>query len=112
MPTPTTAPVTIERSGSSFTAAATKSRVEITVHVAGATLPIILAPEMCMCASSTWGEMCKVVVEKYLTTVDPSLILNMLGTLSSFLNVFSENLPQPRRRQRVGRSVVLAYPAG
>ena len=25
------------------------------------------------------------------------------GTLSSFLNVFSENLPQPRRRQRVAQ---------
>lgn len=87
MPTPTTAAVTVKKSskdGSTAAATATEeeeSCVEIIVHINETALPIILAPEMCT-SSTTWGELCKLVVEKYLTTADPSLILDMLVNIS------------------------------
>ena len=49
--------------------------MEINLHAAGTTLPIILTPEKC---TLTWGELCQDVVHNFLTVADPRAIFKIL----------------------------------
>ena len=50
--------------------------MEINLHAAGTTIPIILTPEKCI--STTWGELCQDVVQNFLTAADSKLMLKIL----------------------------------
>eukprot|EP00984_Skeletonema_dohrnii_P038734 scaffold42313_cov111-Skeletonema_dohrnii-CCMP3373.AAC.1 len=54
--------------------------MEINVHAGGTIIPIILPLKKC--TSTSWGALCQDVVNNYLTTADPKLILQILTNIS------------------------------
>jgi hypothetical protein len=86
MPTPIILEATTPNSSSDDVTAAMNDRSRTAVekitniHAEGTVIPIALSYEKCI--STTWGVLCQDVVHHYLTTVNPTLILQILTKMS------------------------------